>query len=481
MDEPEHINSKKSNLSLKINKKLNDLKDFLDKISKGQTLNKVLIVCTLIVIVGSVFAVYKINEIRTRAFTVYFGDEVVGTTREEDDALNILNDIKKELTNTYDLDIVFNKDIRFEDTHSKEDSITSIEDLKKNIKSKLTFLVSGYVLLIDDEEVGAVKTEKDIEELMDRIKEPYLDNEDEDNTIKESKFIEDVKVEKKNIPLNKIVDKDKLLEYITTGKEEIKEHIVEVGESLWTIATIYDMPVDELIAANPDMDPEKLQIGDKVKLIVPKPMLTVETIEETKYKERVDYEVKVEANNNMYKNEKKVKVQGAPGENEIVAKIVKHNGVVVEKEILEENIIKEPIDELIVKGTKEVPRTVATGSFLMPTRGSISSRYGMRNGRMHKGLDIAARPGTPIKAADGGTVSFAGNSGAYGKLVQINHGNGYITKYAHCSTINVRAGQKVYKGQVIARVGNTGRSTGPHLHFEVVKSGTNVNPAAHIR
>ena len=139
MDEPEHINSKKSNLSLKTNKKLNDLKDFLDKISKGQTLNKVLIVCTLIVIVGSVFAVYKINEIRTRAFTVYFGDEVVGTTREEDDALNILNDIKKELTNTYDLDIVFNKDIRFEDTHSKEDSITSTEDLKKNIKSKLTF------------------------------------------------------------------------------------------------------------------------------------------------------------------------------------------------------------------------------------------------------------------------------------------------------------------------------------------------------
>ncbi|NLJ98300.1 MAG: M23 family metallopeptidase, partial [Tissierellia bacterium] len=67
------------------------------------------------------------------------------------------------------------------------------------------------------------------------------------------------------------------------------------------------------------------------------------------------------------------------------------------------------------------------------------------------------------------------------KLVQINHGNGYITKYAHCSTINVRAGQKVYKGQVIARVGNTGRSTGPHLHFEVVKSGRNVNPAAHIR
>ena len=100
---------------------------------------------------------------------------------------------------------------------------------------------------------------------------------------------------------------------------------------------------------------------------------------------------------------------------------------------------------------------------------------------MHRGLDIAARTGTPIKAADGGKVIFAGRKGAYGNLVEIDHGNGYVTRYGHCSTINVKVGERVYKGQVVAKVGNTGRSTGSHLHFEVLKNGRNQNPAGYVR
>ena len=240
------------------------------------------------------------------------------------------------------------------------------------------------------------------------------------------------------------------------------------------------MTVEDLIQANSDKNPEKLQIGDEVKLLVPKPMITVATVETVKYKEKVDYEVKVEHNKNMYKTEKKVKVKGSKGENEVIAKVIKHNGAVVDKEILEEKVVEKPVDELVVKGTKEVPKTMATGAFLMPTRGSISSRYGMRNGRMHRGLDIAARIGTAIKAADGGKVVYAGRRGAYGNLVELDHGNGYRTRYAHCSTINVKVGERVYKGQVIAKVGNTGRSPGPHLHFEVIKNGNNHNPASYV-
>ncbi len=117
---------------------------------------------------------------------------------------------------------------------------------KSNIRSKITFLVSGYVLLVDNEEIGATKTKKDMEELIGKIKEPYLDKGHENSALKEVKFVEDVKIEKRNIPLNKIVDKDQLLQYIQTGKEEIKTHTVEVGgESLWTIAKIYDMSVED--------------------------------------------------------------------------------------------------------------------------------------------------------------------------------------------------------------------------------------------
>ena len=100
---------------------------------------------------------------------------------------------------------------------------------------------------------------------------------------------------------------------------------------------------------------------------------------------------------------------------------------------------------------------------------------------MHKGVDFAARTGTRISAADGGTVTWAGwKSGGWGYLVVINHGNGLETYYAHNSKVLVRVGQKVTKGQQIAKMGSTGNSTGPHVHFEIHKNGNYVNPWRYI-
>ena len=256
---------------------------------------------------------------------------------------------------------------------------------------------------------------------------------------------------------------------------------MEVGESFWTIAKIYGTTVEELELANADKDPTKLKPGDEIKLLMPTSKITIATVEEVEYRENVKYDVKIEHDNNMYKNQKKVKVQGVDGESKVLANEIKHNGILVEKEILNEEVIKEPVDEIVVQGTKEVPKTVATGTFLMPTRGRISSPFGTRWGRMHRGIDIAASYGTAIKAADGGTVSFAGYKGSYGYMVEINHGNGYRTRYAHCSKIHVKKGQKVAKGQHIANVGNSGRSTGAHLHLEVLKNGVHQNPSKYVR
>ncbi len=108
---------------------------------------------------------------------------------------------------------------------------------------------------------------------------------------------------------------------------------MDYSENLWYVCR-------GLIAANPERNPEKLQIGDEVKLLVPKSMVTVATTEEVNYTEKVNYEVKVEHDKNMYKTEKKVKVKGSEGEKEVLAKVIKHNGVVVEEEILEEKVLK---------------------------------------------------------------------------------------------------------------------------------------------
>lgn len=119
-------------------------------------------------------------------------------------------------------------------------------------------------------------------------------------------------------------------------------------------------------------------------------------------------------------------------------------------------------------------------SFIKPVSGVLTSRFGARWGRTHTGVDIGASTGTTIKAANSGTVIFSGWKGTLGKLVVISHGNGIQTYYGHCSSLLVSAGETVSSGQAIAKVGSTGRSTGPHLHFEIRVNGSAINPQSYI-
>lgn len=157
-----------------------------------------------------------------------------------------------------------------------------------------------------------------------------------------------------------------------------------------------------------------------------------------------------------------------------------------------------PGQKLIVPdGVKPyIPRTVTaykgpiptdakqgTGIFAWPTSGRITDRFGVRtyNGRWHTGLDISGYNGAPVYAADSGFVTYAGwTDGGYGKLVAVDHGNGFVTYYAHLSVSYVSAGQSVGKGTLIATMGTTGNSTGPHLHFEVRSKGVQKNPEMYL-
>ncbi|KGD65462.1 M24/M37 family peptidase [Alcanivorax nanhaiticus] len=120
------------------------------------------------------------------------------------------------------------------------------------------------------------------------------------------------------------------------------------------------------------------------------------------------------------------------------------------------------------------------------TKGWMSSRFGRRSdpftGRVawHKGVDFAGKEGTPIVATGSGVVTFSGVKSGYGKLVEINHGNGITTRYGHAVELLVEPGEIVRTGDVIAKVGNSGRSTGPHVHYEVLKNGAQVNPQPYI-
>jgi len=120
------------------------------------------------------------------------------------------------------------------------------------------------------------------------------------------------------------------------------------------------------------------------------------------------------------------------------------------------------------------------------TKGWMSSRYGYRadpftgSSAWHAGVDFAGKDGSDIIAVAAGVVTYSGPRYGYGNLVEVNHGNGYTTRYAHCKEIKAKVGDIVRKSDVIALMGSTGRSTGPHVHFEVYKNGRAVDPAAYI-
>ena len=133
-----------------------------------------------------------------------------------------------------------------------------------------------------------------------------------------------------------------------------------------------------------------------------------------------------------------------------------------------------------MRGNKKATLLV-DASINSPSRGSISSPFGTRWGKMHKGIDIAASFGANINAALDGTISYAGWESGYGNVIKIDHGKAVETTYAHCSVIVVKKGEAVKKGEKIGEVGSTGHSTGPHLHFEVRENGEPKNPQKYIK
>ena len=204
------------------------------------------------------------------------------------------------------------------------------------------------------------------------------------------------------------------------------------------------------------------------------------------YTEAIPCPVEEVQDDSMYKGDSKILTQGEEGEAQVQADVVYVNGYERDRTVTDTTTLREPTTTVKAVGTKERPKTASKGTYLWPVSSHrINSYFGGRkifgSYSYHSGLDIHAVYGEAVKAADGGTVTFAGYKGSYGNLVIITHDNGTQTYYAHNSSLVVSAGQKVYQGQTVAKAGSTGRSTGVHCHFEVRVRGTAVNPLNYLR
>ncbi|MCD5405830.1 MAG: peptidoglycan DD-metalloendopeptidase family protein [Desulfotomaculum sp.] len=357
-----------------------------------------------------------------------------------------------------------------------DEAVIGKEELHSRLSSVLKYKISGAVVRVDDVPLFAFDDVSTAKAFIEKLKEQY-------DVISGAKisFEEDVRVLEAKVWLDKVVT---VAEAIAKVKDsaDIPKHTIKEGDTLWDIAQANNISVDKLIRLNPELDPGYLQIGQELRLSDKEPLINVVCVFEEVLEERIEAPVEIRRNDKLAQGKSKIIQEGEEGLKRVTYRVVKRNGVENKRIVLSEEVVKEPVPRIVEKGTRVLvaSRNFGGGRLAKPSAGVVTSPFGMRWGRMHTGVDFGAPHGSAVIAAEDGKVIRAGWHGGYGLCIDISHGNGMVTRYAHLSRINVKVGDQVQKRQVIGAVGNTGNSTGPHLHFEVIINGRPQNPMNYL-
>lgn len=314
---------------------------------------------------------------------------------------------------------------------------------------------------------------------------PFAEDDEQEYEIGVSSitFEENIEIIETYVPETQILSVDEAFEFLTKENEEKQMYTVVKGDCMWTIAKNHNMSTTQLFELNEKITEKSiLQIGQQIVITVPEPELSVLVEEVVEYEEAYNAPVQYVYNDSWYTTKSVVLQEAEAGYHAVTANVYSRNGKEYDREILEEDVIEEPVAKIVEVGTIEPP------TFIVPVNGAkVTSNYGYRKLaiynyalKLHSGIDYGVATGTTVKASCSGTVIQAGWNGGYGYCVTIQHANGIKTKYAHLSKIYVKTGAKVTQGQKIALSGNSGNSTGPHLHFEIIVNGVAKDPRNYL-
>ena len=431
--------------------------------------------CTLAVVIA-LCSVYTVGT------TVTYDGEVIGAVESQATAEAARSRLERITTRTLGESFTIDDSlIQYSSRLLKRQDVVDGETFEEDLSEEIGLVTPAYCLYVDGERIGATPYEGALEELMEQMKEAVI-NED---TVSCS-FAEDVEVRQEYVSTDEIMNLGYLAETLYSTKTAEVTYEVKKGDTWSEIAETHGLTSQQLKALNPGYDINKLQIGEVLTLSASVPYLTMTVVQRERYVDEVMYDIEYTDTSSLYKGDYKITSAGQYGAADVVATVTYVNGEETERTVLSSVTLREPVTEQRLRGTKERPTWHPTGTFRWPVSGRVTSYFGGRKSpggigsTNHKGIDIAAPRGTPVYAADGGTVTYAGWMSGYGYLVRIDHGNGYVTYYGHNSSLTVSVGQHVYKGQQIARVGSTGNSTGNHCHFEVRYNGVAKNPLNYL-
>ncbi len=481
------------------------------------------LIVSLIAVIPSFGNNVNISTKPSKLYKVYLDGKVIGTISSKDKLHQYIDEDQKELKEELGVDLVYlPNNLNIEEYIGYDKNLTDEKKIYSDIKDKAPFTVKGAVITIkkpkEDGTFDVIKInvlrEQDYVDAVESTIKTFI-NENDYNIFFDGNVstnfalgstIEDIYVEEESlknasirrdalIPSNELIFKDSktLTHYLLFGSlEEQGKYIVKKGDTIETIAFNNKLGTKEFLIINPEFTSESnlLYEGQEVNVGKMAPIINVvkeeELIEDVakKYKTIVKYD---STKPYGYFN---VSQEGIDGLDKVTKKIRYVNGVIGQAQLSSSENIRPAVDRIEIRGARIIndPVVIASaGNWAWPTNTPymITSPYAWRGGEFHDAIDIITFPthGSPVYAANDGNVVEAVNggwNGSRGSYIVINHNNGYLTAYYHLSRVSVSVGQAVEKGQVIGNIGNTGRSTGAHLHFGVYRGtyggGNTVNP-----
>ncbi|MEG0898305.1 MAG: peptidoglycan DD-metalloendopeptidase family protein [Oscillospiraceae bacterium] len=357
-------------------------------------------------------------------------------------------------------------------------SVTSIDDLtNKIISASGNELIEADGLYVDKKFVGALENSSNLFILLDNI----IATNKTGQAGEKVSFIKKIDLKKGLYPITSVVSFDTIESILTGYNQEQKTYIVQKNDVPSTIAEKFNMPYNTLKALNPEIE-TKLLIGQEVLISKAVPYLEVKRTVTTNFNDEIPFKIERTVSKDYNTGYSKVTSQGINGIKNITAEITYIDGIETDRKILSSEIIREPSNEKIILGgnTPSTYISASSNDFIWPVDGGKVT-CGFMGYWGHTGMDIGVSTGTGIRASASGTVVIAKNlTYGYGRYVKIDHGGGWQTLYGHNSKLLVVPGQWVEKGELIALSGSSGRSSGPHCHFEIIKNGQYQNPAKFV-
>lgn len=426
------------------------------------------------VAVYTIFIMFLVSLVNATnmAWGVFSGSQLIAEAANAAEGRAIIGQLINENSGNPEVRALLEK-IQLKKT-SQAGPVLDGDSLKLAISEAVTANVRGILVVVNGKALLAMSSRNEAQQLLDQLKAPYATPEGI------TRFAEDIRMVDSLVEKNKIVNISRALEVVKEGMQKNTSYEVQNGDTLWGIASKLGLTVDNLVALNPNLSPQRLKPGDQLNLSRTEYLINVETLLTRVNTETVECPLEERKDPTLYLGEKRVLAQGKDGKREVTYQVVLRNGSEVERKEIKEVVLNKPEPRVVASGTRVLLASRGGGRLGWPAAGAVVSPYGARNDGMHTGIDIGAGYGSPVVAAEAGTVVMAGWYAGYGKCIDISHGEGVVTRYGHLSVINVNVGQSVVRGELIGRVGATGYATGPHLHFEVMVSGRRVNPINYL-